>query len=86
MENKLTCLDKTVDWTIDRFEENIAILEHGITLETIAVNKKSLPQNIKAGQILTYIHNQWEINPYKTELRTQNISNLMEKIKLRNKI
>ncbi len=50
-----------MNWTIDRIEKNLAILENRKTLKMIEVPTSILPNDIHEGSILKYEKNQYTI-------------------------
>ena len=65
--------------TVDRFEENIAIIE----LEdrsTTNITKDKLPIDIKEGDIVIFSDNKISIDKEETKKRKQEIHNLMDKL------
>lgn len=66
-------------FTIDRIEENKAILEceNG---EFVTLELSSLPKNIKEGDILNFDENSYFLNADETEKRKEKIKNLMSSL------
>ena len=66
-------------FTIDRIEENKAILEceNG---EFVTLEISSLPKNIKEGDILNFDDNSYFLNADETEKRKEKIKNLMSSL------
>lgn len=60
-------------WSIDRIEENIAILENTTTNEKKEVNINLLPENIKEGSIISYNNNFYKLELSIEEKRRQEI-------------
>ena len=70
-------------WSIDRIENNIAILEDINTKIKKEVNINLLPENIKEGSIISYKDNKYILELSKEQKRRQEI--LEKFLKLRNK-
>ena len=72
-----------IQYTVDRFEEDTAVLENRETGEIINVSRKELPKEIKEGDILKYINDSYEIDFEETENVKNTIremfNNLMKK-------
>lgn len=49
-------LDAIEEFTIDRFEEDVAVLENRKTQEIINLKKEELPEGVKTGDILKKIN------------------------------
>lgn len=66
-------------FTIDRIEENKAILEceNG---EFVTLELSSLPKNIKEGDILNFDAGSYFLNADETEKRKEKIKNLMSSL------
>lgn len=62
------------EFTIDRFEEDMVVLENRKTGEMIDVNKEDLPDNLKEGTILKKINGKYFID----EKLNQEISEKLE--------
>lgn len=65
---------KNMNWSIDRIEKDIAILENIITGEKKEVPTLELPFSIKEGSILTENNNTYTLNLSEEEKRRQEIS------------
>lgn len=66
-------------FTIDRIEEGTAVLEceNG---DFVNLDIKSLPKNIKEGDVLMFDEQSYFLNKDETENRKKKISNLMNKL------
>ena len=60
LTNKLEEMENR--FTVDRIENDIAILENRDTGEMLNVNKRDLPQELKEGTILKMVNNKYEID------------------------
>lgn len=70
-------LDAIEEFTLDRFEDNIAVLENRKTGEITNINREDLPQEVKTGDILKKINGKYFINEEKTQEISQRIENKM---------
>jgi len=70
-------LNAIEEFTIDRFEENIAVLENRKTGEIMNISKDSLPQEVKTGDILKKINGKYFIDDGKTQEIAQRIESKM---------
>lgn len=76
IEEKIKKMENEVKtYTIDRFEENIAVCEDRSTKEIINIDKKELPNNINEGDIIEYRNG----NYYKNEESQKNIEDRIKK-------
>ena len=66
-------------FTLDRIEEDKAVLEceNG---ECVTLEVKSLPKNIKEGDVLCFEENSYFLDKEETEKRRQKIKSLMDSI------
>lgn len=71
-------LDAIEEFTVDRFEENMAVLESRKTGKMINIPKESLPQEVKTGDILKKINGKYFIDSNKTEEVAKRIENKMK--------
>ncbi|MGN0450182.1 MAG: DUF3006 domain-containing protein [Ruminococcus sp.] len=64
-------------FTVDRIEEDKAVLEceNG---DCVTLELKSLPKNIKEGDVLCFEENSYFLDKEETEKRRQKIKNLMD--------
>lgn len=67
-------LNAIEEFTIDRFEEDIVVLENRKTQEIINLKKEELPEEIKSGDILKKINGKFLVD--KTE--TKKVENRIE--------
>lgn len=65
------------EFTIDRIEGNIAVLENRETKEIVNVDISKLPQNINEGEILNKINGKYILGKDKTEEVSNRIKNKM---------
>lgn len=73
-------LDAIEEFTIDRFEGDIAVLEDRNTGKMLDVKKEDLPENIKEGDILDKINGKYTVNPEKTLESKERIKDKMKKL------
>lgn len=73
-------LDAIEEFTVDRIEEGIAVLENRKTLKTENVEAKKLPKEIKEGDILNKINGKYFINEKQTKEVTKRIQEKMNKL------
>lgn len=78
LSNKLNKMKNT--YTIDRFENNIAICENRSTGEIIEIDKNKLPENVKEGTIIKKQNDTYIIDIDKTEEVTQRIKKKMDRL------
>lgn len=68
-------------WSIDRIEENIAILENRTTQELKEVDINLLPSNIKEGSIVNYKNNTYTLELSKEEKIRQEILERFQRLR-----
>ena len=68
-------------YSVDRIENDIAVLENLETKDIIEVELKELPSNIKEKNILIYENNVYKIDKKIEEERKENILNRFNKLK-----
>ena len=68
-------------YVVDRIEENIVILENKENKKIMEINKDEFPQNIKEGDIIEIINNEYKINKKETEIKKNNIKDRFNKLK-----
>ena len=68
-------------WSIDRIEENIAILENRTTQELKEVDITLLPSNIKEGSIVSYENNIYTLELSKEEKIRQEILERFQRLR-----
>lgn len=78
LTNKLEEMENR--FTIDRFEDNIAVLENRDTGEVFNINKNELPQEAKEGTILKLNNNKYEIDLEEQKIVEDRIKNKMNKL------
>ena len=80
LEGRIKYIKKEKEYTIDRFENDIAICEDRNTREMISIPKKNLPEGIKEGSILTYKDGKYSINIEKEKEVSERIKEKMDKL------
>ena len=60
-------LDAVEEYTIDRFEENMAVLEDRKTGRMKNIEKEKMPENTKEGDIIKCINGKYFLDKEKTE-------------------
>lgn len=73
-------LDAIEEFTIDRFEGDIVVLENRENQQIINVNKESLPKYIKEGDIIKKINGKYIMDKTKTEQVEERIKNKMNNL------
>ena len=68
-------------YSIDRIEENIAVLENIETKEIIEVDISLLPDNIKETNIVIYENNEYELDENTEETRKKDLLSRFDKLK-----
>ena len=68
-------------YSIDRIEENIAVLENIETKEIIEVAISLLPDNIKETNIVIYENNEYELDENTEETRKKDLLSRFDKLK-----
>ncbi len=68
------------EFSLDRFEENRAILENRKTNEMIEVDRNRIPKDAKEGDILKFIDNEFKIDMELTNQKSEEIKEKMNKI------
>lgn len=71
-------LDALQEFSVDRIEENIIILENRENGEIINIEKSKLPFKVQEGDILKYINGRYILDEEKTRSETEDIKNLMD--------
>lgn len=77
LAQKLEAID---EFTIDRFEEDIAILENRKTGKMIEVARDKLPNDVKEGDILNKINGKFIVNDNATTKITESIEEKMNRL------
>lgn len=73
-------LDAIEEFTLDRIEGNIAILEDRNTGKIVEIEKDKLPKETKEGDILDKINGKFILNMDKTNNIAQRISDKMQEL------
>lgn len=68
------------EFSLDRFEENKAILENRETNEIIEVDRNRIPKEAKEGDILKFLDNEFKIDMELTNQKREEIKEKMNKI------
>ena len=68
------------EYTVDRFEGNIAVCENRKTKEILNVNKENLPQEAREGSILTYRNGKFSLDEEKTQEISKRIKEKMNNL------
>lgn len=68
-------LDAIEEFTIDRFEDNIVVLENRNTQEMINLKRSELPEGINTGDIIKRINGKFFIDDEKTKVVSERIKN-----------
>ena len=71
-------LDALQEFSVDRIEENIIILENRENGEIINIEKSKLPFRVQEGDILKYVNGRYILDQEKTRSETEDIKNLMD--------
>lgn len=72
---------KIMKYAVDRFEENIVVLENIKTGEIVEVERKILPEEIHEGSILKLINDEYLIDKNIEKERRMSLRERMEKLK-----
>lgn len=73
-------LDAFQEFSVDRIEENIVVLENRENGETVNIEKSKLPAEIKEGDILKYINGRYILDKKKTITETEEIKEIMDNL------
>ena len=71
-------LDAIEEFSIDRFEGDIAVLENRKTGKTIEIERNKLPENSKEGDILKKINGKYSLEAERTKEEVERIKNKMK--------
>ena len=71
-------LDAIKEYTVERFEENIVVLEDRKTQKMLNIEKNKLPNKIKEGDIIKEINGKFLKDEEKTEEVSERIKNKMD--------
>ncbi len=80
MEEKLQNMNNIKEYTVDRFEGNMAICEDRETKEMINIKIEDLPSEIKEGSILAYKNGKFTINKEKEQEISERITQKMDNL------
>lgn len=78
LTNKLEEMENR--FTVDRIENDIAVLENRDTGEMFNVNKSDLPKELKEGTILKMVNNKYEIDKEEQKKVEDRIRDKMNKL------
>ena len=70
-------LDAIEEFTVDRLEEDIVVLENRKTQEMVNFKKEELPEGLKTGDIIKKINGKFYIDRIETEKIEKRIENKM---------
>lgn len=70
-------LDAIQEFSIDRFEEDIAVLENRENGKKINIERNKLPNNIKEGDILKCINGKYSLDKERTQEETNRLRSKM---------
>lgn len=73
-------LDAIEEFTVDRFEDNVVVLENRKTQEIINMEKEELPEGLKTGDIIKKINGKFYIDRIETEKIEKRIENKMNNL------
>lgn len=73
-------LEAIEEFTVERFEEDMVVLENRETQEMINVEKRELPEGIETGDILKKINGKYFIDNEKTQEVSERIKNKMDNL------
>lgn len=73
-------LDAFQEFSVDRIEENIVVLENRENGETVNIEKSKLPAEIKEGDILKYINGRYILDKKKTRTETEEIKEIIDNL------
>ncbi len=71
-------LDAIIEYTIDRFEGNIAVCENRKTGEIVNIEKEKLPNNLNTGDIFLCINGKYTIDLERQKEVKKRIKNKMD--------
>ena len=71
-------LDAIEEFTVDRFEGDVVVLENRETQEMINMEKEELPEELKTGDIIKKINGKFYIDRIETEKIEKRIENKMK--------
>ena len=73
-------LNAMQEFSVDRLEGNIVVLENRENGEKIEIEKNKLPSNLKEGDILKCVNGKYSLEKEKTQNETERIKNKMNKL------
>lgn len=73
-------LDAIMEYTLDRFEGNVAVCEERKTGKIVNINKEELPNDIKEGDIFVCINGKYALNKEKQEIVEERIKDKMDNL------
>lgn len=71
-------LDALQEFSVDRIEENIIVLENRENGEIINIEKSKLQFKVQEGDILKYINGRYILDEEKTRSETESIKEIMD--------
>lgn len=75
-----TKLDAIEEFSVDRFEENKAVIENRKSGEILNVNREELPKGIKEGSIIKKINGKYIFDEERTKEIKEEIKNKMDEL------
>ena len=79
-DNALDLVDNEKEYTIDRFENELAVCEDRQTKEMVNIPRKNLPEGIKEGSILKYKDGKYSVDLSKEKEVSDRIKEKMDKL------
>ena len=73
-------MNNIIKYSIDRFEENIAVCEELKSGKIININKKDLPNNCKEGDIIIFENGKYWIDEEETKSQKDEISSMLNSL------
>lgn len=80
LESRLKGMNEEKEYTIDRFENELAVCEDRNTKEMVNIPRKNLPEGIKEGSILKYKDGKYTIDLNKEKEVSDRIKEKMDKL------
>lgn len=71
-------LDALQEFSVDRIEENIIVLENRENGEIINIEKSKLPFKVQEGDILKYVSGRYILDKEKTRSETESVKKIMD--------
>lgn len=81
LENNLSTFKNGDSFTIDRFEKDSVVLENKITRKMYTTTIDKLPNNVKEGDILTFLNGEFLLDIDKTKSVSDRIQNKFDRLK-----